>query len=407
MSDARFEPGPGQARARGLRGPGRPTRRSWLGVIALCSVLCAATAAPAQDRAKELEGLRDRIQDSRERVTSHEADERALLERLEDVDRTLMKVTRERAAARRAARTARERMAQLEPAVEQARISLAATQKALASRAVALYRGGELGPVRVLFSADSLPEMLSRASALRVLVRHDATLVARFGEERDRLESLQATAAAALEDRATAEAKLSRAASRLADERAGKREILARVRKDRTSERQLLLELEQAAQALEETIRSLGARAAASGSVAGTGFGERRGRLVPPVRAAISEPFGRVVDPEFQTTTFRSGVAFAAPGGASVRTVAGGIVRFAGWFRGYGRIVIVDHGDAFHTISGHLDEIYVKVGVPVEEGEALGTVGETGSLGGPSLYFELRQDGQPIDPEPWLTGSRG
>jgi SAM-dependent methyltransferase len=87
--------------------------------------------------------------------------------------------------------------------------------------------------------------------------------------------------------------------------------------------------------------------------------------------------------------------------------VAGGIVRFAGWFRGYGRIVIVDHGDGFHSISGHLDEIYVKVGVPVEEGEALGTVGETGSLGGPSLYFELRQDGQPIDPEPWLAAPGG
>jgi septal ring factor EnvC (AmiA/AmiB activator) len=259
----------------------------------------------------------------------------------------------------------------------------------------------------VLFSADSLPEMLSRASALRVLVRHDATLVARFGEERDRLESLQLAAAAAVEDRAAAEAKLTRVAARLADERAGKREILVRVRRDRTSERQLLLELEQAAQALEETIRSLGARAAASGSVAGSGFGERRGRLVPPVRAAISEPFGKVVDPEFQTTTFRSGVDFAAPGGASVRTVAGGVVRFAGWFRGYGRIVIVDHGDGFHTISGHLDEIYVKVGVAVEEGEALGTVGETGSLGGPSLYFELRQGGQPIDPEPWLLDPRG
>ena len=373
----------------------------------MLTVSGAAVPASAQDRAKELEGLRDRIQDSRERVTSHEADERALLEQLEDVDRTLMEVTREREAARREARDARQRLAELEPGVERARSALVATQKALASRAVALYRGGELGPVRVLFSADSLPEMLSRASALRVLVRHDAKLVARFGEERDRLETLQAAAAVALEERAAAQTKLSRVASRLADERAGKREILARVRRDRTSERQLLLELEQAAQALEETIRSLGARAAESGSVAGSGFGARQGRLVPPVRAAISEPFGKVVDPEFQTTTFRSGIDFAAPGGAAVRTVAGGVVRFAGWFRGYGRIVIVDHGDGFHTISGHLDEIHVKVGVAVEEGESLGTVGETGSLGGPSLYFELRQDGRPIDPEPWLLDARG
>jgi septal ring factor EnvC (AmiA/AmiB activator) len=113
------------------------------------------------------------------------------------------------------------------------------------------------------------------------------------------------------------------------------------------------------------------------------------------------------VDPEFQTMTFRSGVDFAAGAGASVRSVAPGVVRFSGWFRGYGRIVIVDHGDAFHSISGHLDEIFVEVENPVEEGQALGTVGETGSLGGPSLYFELRRDGEPIDPVRWLLDPRG
>ena len=86
--------------------------------------------------------------------------------------------------------------------------------------------------------------------------------------------------------------------------------------------------------------------------------------------------------------------------------VADGIVRFAGWFRGYGRIVIIDHGEGFHTISGHLDEIHVTVGTPVQDGESLGTVGETGSLGGPSLYFELRRDGEPIDPAPWLMDPR-
>ena len=386
--------------------PRQAARALCAGGVALVMLGLGGSGAGAQDRVEELEGLRDRIQDSRERVTSHEADERALLEQLEEVDRGLMEVTRERDAARRAVASARQRLAELEPGLERARDALAETQHALAARAVALYRGGELGPVRVLFSATSLPELLARASALRVLVRHDATLVARFGEERDRLEALQVEAREAVAEREAADAELTRVAARLAQERSGKRRILDRVREDRTSERRLLLELEQAAQALEETIRSLGARAAAGGSAAGSGFAERRGQLAPPVRADIAERFGKVIDPDFQTMTFRSGVDFAAAAGAPVRSVAGGVVRFAGWFRGYGRIVIVDHGEGFHTISGHLDEIHVKVGVRVEEGESLGTVGETGSLGGPSLYFELRQDGEPIDPEPWLMDAR-
>ena len=395
-----------------MRGRTRNSRRvEWQGV-GLSLLVLLLTIAPmlttAKDRKEELEGLRDAIHDSRDRVIEHEAGERAILEQLEEVDRRLQTVSRDRNTARRDVDAARRRLREIEPKLAVAKKEHAGTQKALAARAVALYRGGEIGPVRVVFSATSLPDLLSRASMLRVLVRHDAELVARFGEERNRLEALQGQASLAVRDREDGGARLTRLVAELKTERKGKGEILVRLRKDRKSERRLLLELEQAAQALEETIRTLGARADRSGAgVPVSGFAGRRGQLAPPVVAKVTEHFGRVVDPEFQTTTFRSGVDFEADAGTSVRSVAPGIVRFSGWFRGYGRIVIVDHGDAFHSISGHLDEIYVEVGNPVEEGQALGTVGETGSLGGPSLYFELRKGGDPVDPEPWLLDARG
>lgn len=380
------------------------------GCVSLVVLLltCLPSFGVAKDRAEELEGLRDAIHDSRGRVIEHEAGERAILEQLEEVDRRLQKVSRDRNTARRDVASARRRLAEIEPELAVAKKDHSSTQKALAARAIALYRGGEVGPVRVIFSASSLPEVLSRASMLRVLVRHDAKLVARFGEQRARLEALQDQASQAVRDREDGGARLTRLVAKLRIEREGKGEILSRLRKDRKSERRLLLELEQAAQALEETIRTLGARAdRGDAGVAASGFAGRRGQLAPPVVAKVTEHFGRVVDPEFQTATFRSGVDFAARAGTSVRSVAPGIVRFSGWFRGYGRIVIVDHGDAFHSISGHLDEIYVEVGNPVEEGQALGTVGETGSLGGPSLYFELRRGGEPVDPESWLLDARG
>ncbi len=388
-----------------LRSPAFVCRPRWSRLFAaLLAALAAPSIAVAQDREQELDVLRERIRDSREKVTEHEADERALLERLEEVDRRLMQASRDQKGARRELTRARERVDALTPGLAAAERALARTQDALARRAVALYKGGELGSVRVLFASESLPEMLSRASALRILVRNDAELVARFGEERDRLAALRLEAEEALSEREAADRKLVERARALKTERANKSTILARTREDRTSERRLLLELEQSAQALEETIRTLGARTA-SGSVA-SGFAGRRGRLAPPVSARVIERFGQVVDPEFGTRTFRSGVDFGAPAGTRVRSVAGGIVRFAGWFRGYGRIVIVDHGDGYHSISGHLDEISVKVGQPIEEGEFVGTVGETGSLGGPRLYFELREQGEPVDPERWLLDPR-
>ena len=366
--------------------------------------LLGAASAPGQDRVEELEELRGRIRDSRERVTGHEAEERELLEALESVDRRLIDIRRDRDVARQASRSAQDRVVALEPQVTRAEADLAQTRRSLGARAVALYRGGELGAVRVLFSAGSLSEMLSRANALRVILRHDATLVARQGAERDRLEVVRGQAASALEEQREADQVLGRLALQVGRERQSKRALLRDTREDRTAERQLLLELEQAAQALEETIRTLGANAS-SGGVAG-GFARRRGQLAPPVDAGVEGPFGRVVDPEFQTKTFRNGVDFAAEAGVQVRSVALGVVRFAGWFRGYGRIVIVDHGDGYHSVSGHLDEIFVEVGDRVVEGAAIGTVGETGSLGGPSLYFELREAGTPVDPVPWILDPR-
>jgi septal ring factor EnvC (AmiA/AmiB activator) len=87
--------------------------------------------------------------------------------------------------------------------------------------------------------------------------------------------------------------------------------------------------------------------------------------------------------------------------------VAPGEVRYAGWFRGYGKIVIVDHGDRWFTVSGHLDQLAVGPGDAVAEGEVIGTVGETGSLSGPALYFEIRRGGQAEDPVHWLRSGAG
>lgn len=379
-------------------------------VVVIATITTLAVGPPralAQDRAEELEGLRDAISHSRGRVGEHEAGERAILEQLEGVDRRLQTVVRQRGTARKEIKVARDRLAKIEPELETARWALGGTQGALAKRADALYRGGELGPVRVIFSSGSLPELLNRASGLRVLVRHDAMLVKRLGNERDRLETLEAEASQAIHEREAGREKVSRLVIQLRSERGTKGEILDQLRKDRKSERRFLLELEQAAQALEETIRTLGVRSRdAQENVAASGFAARQGSLSSPVEADVKQHFGRVLDPEFQTATFRSGIDFGAQAGARVQSVGAGVVRFAGWFRGYGRIVIVDHGDAFHSISGHLDEIFVAVGDPVDEGQALGTVGETGSLGGPSLYFELRRTGEAIDPEVWFGDRR-
>jgi septal ring factor EnvC (AmiA/AmiB activator) len=187
-------------------------------------------------------------------------------------------------------------------------------------------------------------------------------------------------------------------------ERTARAATLASVRSDRRRARAALNELEAAARALEETLALLQREGAPGPLPEGArAFAALRGALDPPVDAPVVARFGKEQD-EFGTEVFRKGIEFGARAGDPVRGVADGVVRFAGWFRGYGKIVIVDHGDSFFTVLGHLGEIGVAVGDPVRRGDPVGSAGDTGSLAGPRLYFEIRRGGQALDPEPWLRG---
>jgi murein DD-endopeptidase MepM/ murein hydrolase activator NlpD len=131
------------------------------------------------------------------------------------------------------------------------------------------------------------------------------------------------------------------------------------------------------------------------------------GRLLFPVPGGqIEARFGRAVDPRFGTVTLQRGIDVRAPEGAPVRAVHGGTVVHAGWFRGYGNLMIIDHGGGIFSLMAHLASLDRAVGDEVRRGDQLGTVGDTGSLKGSYLYFELRDGQKPFDPEPWLAKAR-
>jgi septal ring factor EnvC (AmiA/AmiB activator) len=372
-------------------------------------LLAAALLLPLPLRAApDLEELRGAIDDSRERVGEHEAQERALLDQLEEVDTRLDALSRELSRAEQEAAASRSELEAVEEATRDLARRLEKTRRSLAARAVALYKQGEIGTVRVLFSSDSLAEMISRWGSLRTLVRTDAELALRFREQHARHAAQLQEVAVAAEKSEAAAAELARRSAAVAAERAHKRRLVSRVHEDRVLERALLVELERAARTLEETLQAFGedAPAATAEEAFDSDFAARQGQLPRPVQAPLSGRFGRVVDAQFQTETFRRGAEFAASPGDSVRAVAAGVVRFQGWFRGYGKIVVIDHGSDYFSVSGHLSSIYVKRGARVDAGDTIGAVGDTGSLAGPGLYFELRRGGEPLDPELWLGPAR-
>ncbi len=137
------------------------------------------------------------------------------------------------------------------------------------------------------------------------------------------------------------------------------------------------------------------------GHVTGRDFHRRRGGLVPPVAAAPDHPFGPRKQEGSMTYVRHTGLTYFVDAGTEVRSVGEGLVVIAGRMPGFGKVVIVDH-DGYHSLYAHLKEFSVEAGDAVGDRQVVGLSGETGSLEGPKLYFELRRQGQPIDPAEWF-----
>jgi septal ring factor EnvC (AmiA/AmiB activator) len=369
---------------------------------ALALGLLLALAAPARaQEGDELEALRRAITERRDRVTRFEREERGLFEAIEAADVAARQLAAALARAESEAGGAERQALEREAELSEVKTRLARTREVIGRRAVALYKAGELGPVAVVFSAGSLRDRIARIQALQLLLDHDQRLLARFTQERNELARARVAADRAGVHRSEAQAALLARRGEAEEERRARRALLEEVRRSRARERALLNELEAAARELEAKLAGLAA--APSGARPGAvAFPSLAGSLAPPVPGRVLRDFGRVLDAEYRTETFRKGVDFAVERGEPVYAVAAGEVRFAGWFAGYGRMVILDHGDGYFTVSGHLDEIGVAVGDVLASGDPVGSAGETGSLTGPRLYFEIRRGAEALDPAGWL-----
>jgi septal ring factor EnvC (AmiA/AmiB activator) len=131
-------------------------------------------------------------------------------------------------------------------------------------------------------------------------------------------------------------------------------------------------------------------------------FAQWRGKLVLPVRGEVTARFGspRPTEAQVDAPTWK-GVFIRAPAGADVHAVAAGRVVFADWLRGFGNLLVIDHGDGFLSVYGNNESLLAAVGAAVEAGDPVATVGSTGGVAEPGLYFEIRLKGRPIDPLRW------
>lgn len=275
-------------------------------------------------------------------------------------------------------------------ATDRLRLALEGKDPAAVARHLAYY--GYIQRAR----ADLISELRAKGEELALLER-DARA------RRDELvenETAQARQARQLEKERAARAA---AASRLAGEIARGRREIGRLKKDEARLARLVQEIARALAARPSPARPPGGKAVesvADDSLSRKPFGSLKGRLKLPVRGELMNRYGAARE---ESGAQWKGLFIRSATGETVRAVADGRVVYADWLRGFGNLLILDHGSGFMSLYGHNEGLLRQVGESVRSGDPIAHVGATGGHVDSGLYFELRREGKPFDPMAWVA----
>jgi len=269
----------------------------------------------------------------------------------------------------------------------------------LAFRLREIYKQGPHQGLRRAIERQRVESYLAAQRYAAELSARDGRVLAAYRETASRLEEKGASLSARSRELSRVREEVQQRTRTLAAQRGARETLLGEIRNDRTKREAALGELESAATALDRLAGSLATEGAAPPRLDVQKF---RGLLDWPADGEVSEGFGAVTHPRFRTKVPHPGLDIDASEGEPIRSVFDGVVVFASWMRGYGLTAIIDHGGGILSIYAHASALLVEPGEEILRGRMLGTVGDSGSLRGPYLYFELREDGAPVDPGRWL-----
>jgi septal ring factor EnvC (AmiA/AmiB activator) len=394
-----------------------PCGRLWLAatlLIAIAALPHRATAQPPPDEApaQTVDRLREEAEALRLDLREQEFDLERIVRQQEDILTALDRANQMRQRHQRRADALRAEMEELDEKIASTEAAMADLARRIgqlelffARRLVALYKANRLGTLHLLAPAGSVVEVLKRKAALERILAHDEqtrqTMAAQYAE----LQELQAQLLRHQEDKRLRMTEYERQAAAVQREHAGREALLARIRDQQEIQRITIEALKEAARELEREIQAL-SRQSAGRAVRPTApaapLTMSKGLLIFPVKGKIQNPYGPYRHPRLNTQAFRNGIDIAAERGEPVRAVHAGTVLYASWFKAYGNIVVIDHGESYYTVYAHLEDVFKSVDNRVEAGDVIATVGDSGAMGATGLYFEIRHHDRPLDPMEWL-----
>ncbi|MGD0885397.1 MAG: peptidoglycan DD-metalloendopeptidase family protein [Thermodesulfovibrionales bacterium] len=363
----------------------------------MLSEMLLSSAVPAespkeqyQKIQKEMELYKGKLEETRKR-------EHSVLEEIDTVDKRLDAIETELKKQQSKSEQTEAQIRRVEAEISANQEYLNQKKSWMKRKLQTMQRYGQSYELFVLMSADDIGQMMRRWKYLEQVTMYERRLIDSYistikslEERKKQLKDLRA-------EMRRDEERVRLVETTLSEKKKDRELILVSVRSERATHEKMLRELQEASGRLRDVIKKLEEKE----TYEARGFSALKGRLLWPVLGKIVIPYGSQKDPRFNTPVFRNGIYIKADDDA-IKAVYAGKVVFAEWFKGYGNLLIVNHGEGYHTLYANLSEIFFKVGDIIKGQDVVGKAGESGIVNAPSLYFEIRYKGKPLDPVQWL-----
>lgn len=354
---------------------------------------------------KTLEKLKDKIEEKRKRAEAAEKKRESVLQGLQSLDERLVHHRQDHREISKKLRQKDREIEEITNRLGVMRTNIDARREAILARLRVQYMEGRFGRVKTLLTADSYSDFQRRGQYLSVVSHKDYELLETFRAGMERMEQAERQRA---EARAGLVAFKRNIEKNLADIRVLQKEkkvYLAKITHEKDSYNRTVEELERSASRVDGLLHDLETRrrAAAMPPLSSPSAYGVRGTLPWPADGKVVSFFGRQKHPTFNTYVQRKGIEIRAAEGSLIHAVMAGSVVYADWLKGYGLVIILDHANGFFSLYAHASKILAKSGEQVAEGQPIGETGDTGMIGENTLYFELREGAEPVDPLHWLA----
>lgn len=357
---------------------------------------------------QRLKKIEQQIKSIKEEINNLQKEESGYLETLHKIEKLLRDTEKELQNIEKDLEFAHKEIKQGEEELIFEKGMLKEKTKLLESRLREIYKRRLTGYLEIIFNSESFSDFLTRFRYIKNILSLDAKVINDIRQQTKRIENNKMNLENREEILSLLKKEVEKEKENIEFSIKAKKSIMNKIESQKEVYLKSLKELEQSSQEIKNIIeRIYKQQEEDSGKVSqkevpAITLKPKKGILALPVQGKLISKYGRHKNTDFNTYTFNSGIDISAPLGQVVHAAGSGEVIYTGSIKGYGQIIIIDHGGRVTTLYAHLSRILIDIGDKVKKGQLIGQVGDSGGVSSTRLHFEVRVEGKPTDPMNWL-----